>query len=397
VNEKLHVPGFLAGGVSCGVKKNGAKDLALISCPSGATAAGVFTTNQVKAPPVLLARERARRAVARAIVANSGCANAFTGEKGMADARSVTQRVAEVLGVAEREVLPASTGVIGGPLAVADIGRAIPGLVAGLSPGGWQDAAEAIMTTDTHPKLASRWGRLPEGHIRIVGIAKGAGMIEPHMATLLVFLATNARVEAPLLREMLREACNASFNRITIDGCMSTNDSAIVLASGTACRGAIRKGSPSAARFSAMLLEVCRELAERVVADGEGATKTVKIRVGGGRSEKEACVAAYAVANSMLVKTAIGAADPNWGRIVQALGASRAKLNPERLLLRIGEASIVRRGCYAGEAEEEKARKVMRRPAYEIRIDLGMGRGESEVLTCDLTEEYVRINASYRS
>ncbi len=397
MHETPHVPGFLAGGVASGVKKNGAKDLALIFCPAGAWAAGVFTTNQVKAPPVCLARARMRRGVARAIVAVSGCANAYTGAQGLADARAMTRRAAELLGIPEREVLPASTGVIGSRLPVAVIGRALPDLVSRLAPDGWHDAAEAIMTTDTRPKIGSRGGRFPEGHIRIVGIAKGAGMIEPHMATLLVFLATNARVEAPLLRAALRAACDASFNRITIDGGMSTNDTAILLASGAGCRGVIRKGSPSARRFSAMLTELCMELAEGAVADGEGATKTVRIQVSGARSEREARVAAYAVANSMLVKTALGAGDPNWGRIVQALGASPAKLSPERLDLRIGNAAIVRRGRYAGEAQEEKARKVMRRPAYDIRIDLGVGRGESEVLTCDLTEEYVRVNVSYRS
>jgi glutamate N-acetyltransferase/amino-acid N-acetyltransferase len=397
MRETPQVPGFLAGGVASGVKKNGAKDLALIFCPAGASAAGVFTTNQVKAPPVVLARARTRRGVARAIVAVSGCANAYTGARGLADARMITGRAAELLGIAERDVLPASTGVIGVRLPVAGIGRALPGLVSCLSPWGWHDAAEAIMTTDTRPKIGSRWARLPEGHVRIVGIAKGAGMIEPHMATLLVFLATNARVDASLLRAALREACDASFNRMTIDGAMSTNDTAILLASGVECRSAISSESPSARRFSGMLTELCMALAEGAVADGEGATKTVGIQVSGARSDKQARDAAYAVANSMLVKTALGAADPNWGRIVQALGASPAKLDPERLSLRIGDAAIVRRGCYTGEVQEEKARQIMRRPAYEIRVDLGVGRGKGEVLTCDLTEEYVRVNASYRS
>jgi glutamate N-acetyltransferase/amino-acid N-acetyltransferase len=374
------VPGFRAGGVASGIKKDGARDLALIFCPGGASAAGLFTTNQVRAAPVLLAREAVRRGRAAAILANSGCANAYTGRPGTADARAVVRRAARVLDLRPGEILPASTGVIGERLPVPAIHRALPALAEKLSTRGWRAAADAIRTTDTRPKLAWRRGREALGAIRVVGIAKGAGMVEPHMATLLVFLATNARVGAPLLRRLLREACDRTFNRLTIDGCTST-----------------RPGERSTRLFSAMLGEVCADLADQILEDGEGATKRVRIRVQGARSDREAARAAYAVGNSVLVKTAITGADPNWGRIVQALGASPAWIDPGRLAIRIGGAAIVRRGAYGGAAAETAARRAMRGAAFDIRIDLGLGKGEAEIGTCDLTEAYVRINASYRS
>jgi glutamate N-acetyltransferase/amino-acid N-acetyltransferase len=391
------VPGFRAGGVASGIKKDGAKDLALVFCPGGASAAGVFTANQVQAAPVLLARAAVRRGKAAAILANSGCANAYTGRAGAADAREVIRRAASVLGLRPDEILPASTGVIGERLPVSRIRRALPALAQKLSATGWRAAADAIRTTDTRPKLAWRRGRGEGRALRVAGIAKGAGMIEPHMATLLVFLATNARVGAPLLRRLLKGACDRTFNRLTIDGCTSTNDTALILASGEDCPAPLKAGERATRRFAAMLEEVCADLADQILADGEGATKRVRIRVRGARSDREAARAAYAVGNSLLVKTALTSADPNWGRIVQALGSSPARIDPGKLGIRIGGAPIVRRGAYGGAATEAAARGAMRSAAYEIWIDLGIGRGEAEIGTCDLSEAYVRINASYRS
>jgi glutamate N-acetyltransferase/amino-acid N-acetyltransferase len=391
------VPGFLAGGTASGIKKRGARDMALIFCPQGATAAGVFTTNQVKSPAVLISRARLARGRAHAVLANSGCANTYTGQAGTRDTREITRQASAALGVREGAVLMSSTGVIGSRLPLGKMSAALPGLVACLSATGWQEAAEAIMTTDTRPKLALRKARLAEGDVRVLGIAKGAGMIEPHMATLLVFLATNAAVPAPFLRRVLREACDGSFNRVTIDGCMSTSDTAVILASGTQCRGPLAPAGPSGKRFARMVAEVCRELAEAIVSDGEGVTKRVVIHLRGARTDRQARLAAYAVGNSPLVKTALRGEDPNWGRIVQALGASPARIRPDRIGIRFGKAVLLRCGRWLGPAAEEAARRVMRADAYEIGIDLGAGRGKAEVLTCDLTEDYIRINADYRS
>jgi len=391
------VPGFLAGGLASGIKKRGAKDLALIFCPGGANVAGVFTTNRIQSPAVRISRERAAGGRARAILVNSGCANTYTGSAGAADARSIGRYAAGLLGVGEEEVLQASTGVIGSRLPLSLMRRGLPRLVDELSPAGFRRAAEAILTTDTRAKIASRQERLPGGRVRLLGIAKGAGMIEPHMATLLVFLATNARIGAPLLRRLLREACDASFNRLTIDGCMSTSDTAIIMASGEGCRETMRPGSTAARRFSRMLGEVCDDLAADLAADGEGATKRVTVALRGARSDADARTAAYAVANSLLVKTAIHGEDPNWGRIVQALGAAAVRLDPDAISISIGGAAILRRGRYAGRAVEARARRVMQGRAYTLLVDLGLGRGTAEVLTCDLSEAYVRINASYRS
>ncbi len=393
----LWVPGFLAGGTASGIKKSGAKDLALIFCPHGATAAGVFTANQIKSPAVLLSRARLARGRAHAILANSGCANTYTGEAGMGDTREITRQTAAALGVGEGGILMSSTGVIGARLPRGKISHAIPGLVARLSATGWPEAADAIRTTDTRSKLAFRKARLAEGDVRVLGIAKGAGMIEPHMATLLVFLATNAAVRAPFLRRVLRDACEGSFNRMTIDGCMSTSDTAVILASGTQCRHYLAPAAASGRRFARMVAEVCRELAEAIVSDGEGVTKRVAVRVRGARSDREARVAAYAVANSLLVKTALRGEDPNWGRIVQALGASAARIRPDRIGLRFDKVSLLKLGRWLGLAAEGAARRVMRGDAWEMTIDLGAGRGTAEVLTGDLTEEYIRINADYRS
>jgi glutamate N-acetyltransferase/amino-acid N-acetyltransferase len=397
MSDAPSVPGFVAGGVATGSKKKGAKDLALIFCPAGAAAAGVLTTNKIPAPPVQIARAVFQRGSASAIVANSGCANAYTGRAGTADARVVMRRTAKLLGLHEREVIPASTGVIGQRLPVTAINRALPQLATGLSPRGWLAAADAIRTTDTRPKVS--WQQCPAGggRVQLVGIAKGAGMIEPHMATLLVFLATNARIRAPLLRRLLKNACDQSFNRLTIDGCMSTNDMATVLASGEGCPRALLPGERDTQRFAKLLIEVCRDLANQLAADGEGATKRVRIRVEGASSDRQAGTAAYALGNSLLVKTALHGEDPNWGRIVQALGASGVRLNAAKLGITIGKSPILSRGVYGGAAVEARARRTMQGASYEICVKLGVGRGRDEILTCDLSAEYVRINASYRS
>ncbi len=391
------VSGFLAGGIASGIKKRGAKDLALIFCPGGATVAGVFTTNRIQSPAVRLSRERATKGKARAILVNSGCANTYTGAAGEKDARSIGRHAARLLGVGEEEILQSSTGVIGSRLPLSVIRRGLPRLVDDLSPGGFANAAEAILTTDTHAKIATRQGRLPGGAVRLLGIAKGAGMVEPHMATMLVYLVTNARIGAPLLRRLLRVACDATFNRLTIDGCMSTSDTAIIMASGEGHRETLKPRSAATRLFSKMLHEVCADLATQLVSDGEGATKRVTVAVRGANSDGDARVAGYAVANSLLVKTAIHGEDPNWGRIIQALGAAPVRLAPDRISIKFGAAAILRRGRYAGAAVEARARRVMQGSAYTLLVDLGLGQGGAEVLTCDLSAAYVRINASYRT
>ncbi len=391
------IPGFQFAATTAGIKKTGVPDLALMLADKPAAAAGVFTRNRVKAAPVLLSRERLRSGKAQALLANSGNANAATGEGGLAAARQTTGLVAELLHLPEKLVLAASTGVIGQPLPVAKIGQAVPELVARLSPDGLSLAAQAIMTTDTRPKTAYLQLKIGGKEISLAGIAKGAGMIHPDLATLLVFLFTDAAASPQVLKKLLRQALPVSFNRITVDGDTSTNDTILWLASGAAGNPAIRGDGAAMSALGEGLKEVMGDLARQVVADGEGAGHVYRVEVQGAASRAEALAAARTVALSPLVKTAVAGADVNWGRILAALGRSGARFDPLKVDIAFGHHQVAKGGLALGEKAEAEAKKLIESGAFTIRINLNAGKFSDYYLTCDFTEEYIRINASYRS
>jgi glutamate N-acetyltransferase/amino-acid N-acetyltransferase len=389
------VPGILAAGITAGIKPSGKKDLALIYSSSPARAAAVFTTNQVKGAPVLVSRDHVKGGQAQAIVASAGCANVCTGEQGVRDAREMTKVVGEHLRIPAQRVLIAATGVIGQPMPMDKVRPALPKLVKALSPQGSRSAAEAIMTTDTIPKEAALRVDVGGRPVTIGGIAKGVAMLEPHLATMFCFLATDAVIAADALQVSLRRAMDRSFNRVTVDGDESTSDTVAVLANGLAENAPLERGGRGLAQFRAALEAVAGRLARMLVQDGEGATRVVEVRIAGARTRREALIAARSVANSPLVKTAICGADPNWGRIMMALGKSAAKVAAERVAIQIGEEPIVERGMLRPGARMDRVEATMRGNEYRILIDLGLGRGEDSVWTSDLTEEYVRLNSKY--
>ena len=381
------VPGILASGLAAGIKASGKKDLALIYSSSPARAAAVFTKNQVKGAPVLVSQEHVRDGRAQAIVASSGCSNVCTGEQGVKDAREMTRIVGELLHVPPKQVLIAATGVIGQPLPMDKIRVGLPKLVKGLSPQGGRSAAEAILTTDTYAKEAALRLEVGGRPVTIGGIAKGVGMLEPHLATMFCFLATDAMVASDALAAVLRRGVDGSFNRVTVDGDQSTSDTVAVLANGLAENATLQ--------FARGLQAVMMRLARMLVADGEGATKVVEVAVRGARTRKDALIAARSVANSPLVKTAIHGADPNWGRIMMALGKSAARVAADRVAIAIGGEPLVERGMLRPGVRLDRIREAMAGAEYTIAVDLGLGAGEDRMWTSDLTEEYVRINAKY--
>jgi glutamate N-acetyltransferase/amino-acid N-acetyltransferase len=389
------VPGILAGGVAAGIKPSGKKDLALIYSPTPARAAAVFTGNQVKGAPVLVSMEHARSGIAQAIVASSGCANVCTGEQGVRDAREMTKLVGELLRIPAKHVFIASTGVIGVPLPMDKVRAALPKLVKSLSPQGGRAAAEAILTTDTRPKEAALRVDVGGRSVTIGGVAKGVGMIEPHMATMFCFVATDVVIASDALRAVVRRGVEGTFNRITIDGDQSTSDTVAVLANGMAENAPLAPGARGVTTFARALEALMQRLARMLVADGEGATRLVTVTVRGAASRRDALVAARGVANSPLVKTAIAGQDPNWGRIMMALGKSAARVEQQRVSMAFDDELLVEQGMLREGARIGRIREIMGRPEYAITIDLGLGRGEDRVWTCDLSEEYVRINAKY--
>ena len=393
----FQVPGFLAAGIAAGIKKTQAKDFALLYSEDPATAAGVFTTNRVKAAPVIISRERLKSGKGRAILVNSGCANACTGTKGIADGESLSRRIASSLKIDPREVLLASTGVIGKPLPLEVMEKGLPSLVASLSSQGLADAARAIMTTDTKPKAVISRGRLSGEEVTLAGIAKGAGMISPRMATLLVFILTDARISAGALRKALKDGVQGSFNRITVDGDMSTNDTLLVLANGRANNREILPGTSGFEKFSVLLGGLLLALAKKTVSDGEGVTKVVQIVVEGARTASEAEKVARAVANSPLVKTAFFGEDANWGRILCAAGYSGAPLDPDKVDIFFDDVHVVRKGQGIGPEKEDPATAVMKKGDYTVRINLHRGNKRAFLFTTDFSYDYVKINASYRS
>jgi glutamate N-acetyltransferase/amino-acid N-acetyltransferase len=392
----LAVPGFRFAGVACGIKPSGRPDLALIVSDRPATVAGAFTRNRVRAVAVELAARNARAGRARAVLINSGNANACTGAAGERVARAACRQAAIALRVAVREVLPCSTGKIGVPLPAVPMARGVAKAVAALRPDGLWRAARAMMTTDAFPKVAVRRVRLGGRTVTIAGLAKGAGMIAPDMATLLVCVLTDARVPAPALRRFVRDAIAGSFNAITVDGDTSTNDTVLVLANGAAGNRPLGAGSAGGRRFGGALAEVMRDLADYVVADGEGATKRVRVRVHGARSERAARRVARSIAGSLLVKTALYGGDPNWGRIACAAGYAGVPLALARMSITIAGVPVLRRGTPASERAIRRAAGAMRTPAFTIAVDLGSGRrAEATVTTSDLSPAYVRFNSAY--
>jgi glutamate N-acetyltransferase / amino-acid N-acetyltransferase len=391
------VPGFRFAATAASIKKMGVLDLALMVADTPASAAGVFTTNRVKAAPVLVSRERLRSGRAQAILVNAGNANACTGPQGLETARASCQRAAELLEIPERLVLPSSTGVIGTPLPGDRITQALPQLVAGLSPDGLGEVARAIMTTDTRPKASLVKGTADGREFTLAGIAKGSGMIHPDMATLLVFLFTDAAATPRVLKTLLRQALPLSFNRITVDGDTSTNDTILLLASGRARNAHIEAEGPAMTALGEAVNQVMHDLAWQVVSDGEGARHAYRVVVLGAASPADAKKAAMTVALSPLVKTAMAGEDVNWGRIMAALGRAGARFDPEAVEIAFGDHQVVQDGQGLGPEAEAAAQLVIKSGTFTLNINLHAGDSADYYDTCDYTEDYIRINADYRS
>lgn len=395
----LHpVPGFELGIASAGIKRPGRKDVVVMRCAEGSTVAGVFTLNAFCAAPVILARKRVLGPV-RYLLTNTGNANAGTGEPGLAAAARTCARLAELAGVDESAVLPFSTGVIGEPLPVEKIEAVLGDALADLSENNWAAAATGIMTTDTLPKGASRQFVHDGVTVTVTGISKGAGMIKPNMATMLGYIATDAKVAQGVLQDLLRDAANKSFNRITIDGDTSTNDCCMLVATGRAALPEITQASGELfAALKQAVFEVCMEVAQAIVRDGEGATKFVTVQVNGGGTHQECLDVAYAVAHSPLIKTALFASDPNWGRILAAVGrAGVPNLDVSKIDVFLGDVCIASKGGRASTYTEAQGAEVMARQEIGIRIELGRGNCNETIWTTDLSHEYVKINAEYRT
>jgi glutamate N-acetyltransferase/amino-acid N-acetyltransferase len=387
--------GFRAAAVAAGIKP-GRPDLALLVAEASCTAAGVFTTNLAQAAPVLVSREHLAGGRARAIVVNAGCANAGTGEGGLADARETAEVAARTLGCPAREVLVASTGVIGVRLPMDKVRAGIAEAGRRLSRQGGADAARAMMTTDTKPKEAVVGLRVGDAACLIGGVAKGAGMIAPHMATMLAFFATDAAVETPLLRRALVEAVGESLNRITVDGDTSTNDCAVVLASGARPAPPIDREGPAFDAFRGALIQTAQQLARLLVGDGEGVTRVAEVRVEGARTAAEADRVARTVAESPLVKTALHGGDPNWGRVLAAVGRAGVPLDVSRVSIWIGEVQVAEGGA-ARDYAEGAAAAAMQEDPVRLRVRLGEGEATGWMWTSDLSRGYVDVNAHYRS
>lgn len=391
------VAGVRSATVGAGIRRSDRDDLVVIELVQGSTCAAVFTQNAFRAAPVLVAQEHLA-SMPRWLLINSGNANAGTGKRGLEDARQTCRALARLTGGREEQVMPFSTGVIGEYLPVDKIEAALPVAVRGLAASGWDAAARAIMTTDTRPKIAFRRLTLDGHEVTIMGIAKGAGMIRPNMATMLAFIATDAAMGSALLQQCLAEAVDRSFNCITVDGDTSTNDAAVLMATGASGAPEIAKDHPFYPVFSDALTAVCGDLAEAIVRDGEGATKLLRIQVEEAASEDEAGDVAMSIAHSPLVKTAFFASDPNWGRILAAIGRSDCPgLDISRVYIWLGDVLIVERGERAASYTEAAGRAVMARDDITIRVLLKRGSASRRVLTCDLSYDYVKINAEYRT
>ncbi len=395
------VPGFLGAAAPCGLRKDGRADLALIAGEQELAAAGLFTSNKLPAAPVQVARRHLAQGRARAILANSGGANAATGQPGLEACQRCCQEAGRLLACDPHQVLPCSTGVIGQLLDDAKVRAALPGLVAGLSPQGIPAAAGAIMTTDAFRKMAFRQVEIAGRPVRVLGLAKGAGMIRPDMATMLAFVLTDATATPAALGQVLAPAAGHSFNRASVDGDTSTNDTLLLLASGRAGHAELNPGDSGLAELGAAVTQVCQDLAAMLVADGEGASHLIRVLVREAPETAQARAHCYAIAHSPLCKTAFAGQDPNWGRLLSTAGAEAGRrgwpYDPARVNLWIGPAHICQGGLYGGPEAEAQAAAVMKQNRYQITLDLGLGQGSFWVLTSDLGHEYVNINADYRS
>ncbi len=395
ISETVIIPGFRFAGISAGIKQSGDKDLALIFSENPAIIAGLFTTNRIKAAPVKLSIERIASQKGQAIVINSGNANACTGIQGMKDTREITAKTAEKLGISPELVYASSTGIIGRTLPVGKIKKAIPGLIAKLSPSSLMDTASAIITTDTFAKVSSKKIKIGRKTGTIAGIAKGAGMICPHMATMLCFIITDVTVKPKTLNSALREAVKKSFNRLTIDNDMSTNDTVMIMANGSLGNKPITKSSPLYRTFERALSDITYDLSRMMAKDGEGSTKLIEIVVRGARTESDAERVAMSVAHSTLVKTAIYGNDPNWGRIMASIGYSGIEVDEHRIDVFLNNVKLVSKGL--GTNKDKIAGILLANREITITIDLMAGKKIAKVLTCDLTEKYIKINAHYKT
>lgn len=394
----MQVQGFTGAAVAAHIRKKNRLDLALIFSRVPAVAAGVFTTSQVKAAPVLLGMERLQNGRAQAIMINSGIANACTGAEGMRLARATGKYVADALGIDEELVQVSSTGVIGEQLHTAPFEAAVPGLIEKLAVDGLADVAEAIMTTDTVAKTAVRTVAVGGKEVKLVGIAKGAGMIMPNMATMLGFVLTDAAVAQPTLAGMLQQGAERSFNRITVDGDTSTNDTVLLLANGLAGNPVIDDTSVAERNaFQKVLNDLMKDLALQIVRDGEGASKLITVRVVGAANDAAAVTAARTIANSALVKTAFFGEDANWGRIIAALGRSGIPFAADKVDIAFDDVVMVRNGLGQGAKMEARATEVLKKKEFAVHVDLHGGTGSGEIYTCDFSIDYVKINADYRT
>lgn len=394
-NNTITAPrGFEAGAAMAGIKQAGKLDVGVIASEVPCTAAAVFTRNRFCGAPVIVGREHVRSGRLHAIVVNSGCSNVATGPRGVADARAMCRRVAEAIGIDETEVLPSSTGVIGRFLPMDKILKGIDGAVEALSGSARAGLsfARAIMTTDLKVKQATARFKIGKETVTVAGCCKGSGMIAPNMATMLAYLTTDAGMPAPRLRTFLKAAVEPTFNRVTVDECESTSDTVALMASGLSVPLDSRKAEIS---FAVALGEVCESLAYQIAADGEGATRVLEVIVTGAKTPTDAHVAARTIAASPLVKTAVHGGDPNWGRIVQALGQTRASYQPERVVIRLGNAVLFRKGAPAPGLDKPRLSRMMLQKHVRITVDLGAGKAQDRVLTCDLSRDYVNINADY--
>jgi glutamate N-acetyltransferase/amino-acid N-acetyltransferase len=393
--QSLICKGFTAGGVAAGIKKNGNLDLGMLASDRPARVAAVFTNNLIQAAPVKLDRERVKSGMARAVVANAGNANCANGQQGLAAAKAMGAEAARALNVPEDQVLVASTGVIGAPFPSEKVAAAMPLLGKQLREVGIVDLARAIMTTDTVPKTGAREGLVDGIGYRMVAVAKGAGMIRPDMATMLCFICTDAEMAVDDLQRALKRSVDGSFNRITIDGDTSTNDTVILMANGAS--GALVQSEGDKATFQRLLDDLLVDLARQLVKDGEGVTKVVDLTVRGARSDNDARIIADTIAHSPLVKTAFFGEDANWGRIIGAAGRAGVDLDPDRLDLFFDDVQMVKNGSGCGLGAERDATVVLKNPEFSVTLDLNQGAGQAAMLTCDFSIDYVKINADYRS
>lgn len=391
------IPGFRASSIASGIKKEDKSDLALIVSDRPASSAAVFTTNAVKSASILLSQERMKKGICQAIIINSGNANTCTGDTGLSDARLITEHLAGLLNVDPELVLIASTGIIGRRLPLKKIRNSLPDLAKNLDPERFPEVAKAIMTTDNFAKIEFQRGLIDEKEVHVCGIAKGAGMIMPNMATMLSFIITDVAVEHKILGQILRDGVEQSFNCITVDGETSTNDMVVVLANGAAENSTIERESHEISTFKILLNKVLKKLARMIVKDGEGATKFIEIEVKGAKTIKEAKKVAFTIANSPLVKTAFYGKDPNWGRIMAAVGRSGVPVDPDKIDIYFDQAMIVKDGIAFDLSSFQEVRRILEKSELRVTIDLKAGRSEAQVLTTDLTHEYIKINADYSS